>query len=233
MGGKNPAIVAEVKDLDQAAEELVPSAFGLSGQRCTAPSRIIVLKNEEEGLIDRLLHYMKKLVVGCGMDPKVNMGPIQSEHAGEKILATIQSAMDEGATLKTGGHRMLEGNYKKRMYIEPTLLTNVKPHMKVAREEIFGPVLCVIRAEDFWDAMRIANDVEYGLSAMLFSDNLEYIHYFQDNIQAGMAHVNHGSVTDAYMPFGGIKHSGLGSFSKGKSNRDFFTNYKVKYIRWI
>ncbi len=232
MGGKNPAVVAEAGDLDKVARELVPSVFGLSGQRCTAPSRIIVLGDEEEALVASLMKYMSQLVVGNGMTPGVTMGPIQSEKAGEKILAYIQSGLDEGAALKMGGHRMHGEVYDKGMFIEPTLFTGVTRSMRIAREEIFGPVLCVLRAKDFDEAMDIANDVEYGLSSMIFSDNLKYIHQFMENIQSGMVHVNHGSVTDAYMPFGGIKNSGLGQFSKGRTNRDFFTNFKVKYIKW-
>jgi len=105
--------------------------------------------------------------------------------------------------------------------------------MKVAREEIFGPVLISIKASSFEQAIKVANNTQYGLAASIFTDNLNYIYKFQQDIQSGMVHINHGTVTDSYMPFGGIKNSGLGSFSKGKTNKDFFTNLKVIYTRYI
>ena len=231
MGGKNPAIVAQYSDIERAAKEITNGAFAVSGQRCTSISRVIVLREHEEGLIAAMAAHMKKLVIGSGMTSGVNIGPVVNSSAGEKIMMYIESARKDGACIHTGGNQLTGGIYDKGFYIEPTLITNVKPSMKVAREEIFGPVLVVIPVDSFDEAMIIANNSEYGLAASLFTDNLQYIYRFLDEIESGMAHINHGTVTDGNMPFGGVKHSGLGAFSKGVTNKDFFTNWKVTYTK--
>lgn len=233
MGGKNPAIVYDFQDLDYAAGQIVSACFALAGQRCTSISRVIVARGVADELERRMVDKMRKLVVGNGVKPGVNIGPIITADAGEKIMAYIQSARDEGATVMEGGNRLTGGDYDKGFFIEPTLLTNVTPAMKVAVDEIFGPVLSVIRVDSFEEAMQVANDTKYGLASALFSDNLAYIFDFLQNIDSGMAHVNHGTATDSNMPFGGIKNSGAGAFSKGKTNRDFFTNYKVQYVKYV
>ncbi len=233
MGGKNPSIIAQYHDLESAATQLASASFALAGQRCTSISRIIVLEDQADEM-ERLLEEKtkKNFVVGDGMDPKVNIGPIINEKAGNDIMAYIQSAIDQGATVRCGGNRLTGGIYDKGFYIEPTLITNVTADMKVATEEIFGPVLVVIRVKDFDEAIRVANDTQYGLAASLFSDNMKYIYRFMQEVEAGMLHVNHGTVTDGTMPFGGVKNSGIGQFSKGKTNKDFFTQYKVIYTKY-
>lgn len=233
MGGKNPVIVADYHDLDRAASEIASAAYAVSGQRCTAISRIIVLKEHAAALEQKIVEKTKSYVLGNGMKPEVNMGPIITKDAGEKIMAYIQSARDEGAIIKVGGNHVTGGELDKGYYIEPTLITDVTPGMKVAREEIFGPVLVSIKVDTFEEALQVANSTEYGLASCLFSDNLNYIYNFQRNVESGMTHVNHGTVTDASMPFGGVKNSGLGPFSKGSTNKDFFTNYKVNYVKYI
>lgn len=232
MGGKNPAIIVDYSDLKYAASQVASAAFALAGQRCTSISRLIVLEKDAEEIEDSIASKMKEYILGDGMDPKVNIGPIISSSAGNGIMDYIESASDEGATIKAGGRKLSGGVYDKGFYVEPTLITDVKPSMKVAREEIFGPVLVSIKVNSFEEALEVANDTKYGLAASLFSDNPEYIHAFQRGIQSGMVHINHGTVTDSYMPFGGVKDSGLGSFSKGKTNKDFFTNLKVIYTKY-
>jgi acyl-CoA reductase-like NAD-dependent aldehyde dehydrogenase len=221
MGGKNPCIVADYHNLDKAAADITVAAFAVTGQRCTSISRVIVLKKHAEELEARIAEKMKGYVVGNGMDPRNTMGPVINRAAGESIMRYIQSARDEGATIKAGGNQLKGGDYDKGFYVEPTLITNVTPKMKVALEEIFGPVLVSIKVDTFAEALEVANNTEYGLTASLFSDNLIYIYDFQQNIESGMVHVNHGTVTDACMPFGGVKNSGLGPFSKGATNKDF------------
>ncbi|MDR3304046.1 MAG: aldehyde dehydrogenase family protein, partial [Treponema sp.] len=220
--------------LDKAAAELATSAYALAGQRCTAISRIIVLEKEADEFEQLLEEKTKKnFVVGEGTNPAVNVGPIINEKAGNDIMAYIKSASNEGAVIRAGGKKLSGGIYDKGFYIEPTLITGVKPEMKVAIEEIFGPVLVVLRAKDFDEAISIANNTEYGLAASIFTDNLQYIYRFQQEIEAGMVHINHGTVTDGTMPFGGVKHSGIGPFSKGKTNKDFFTQLKVVYTKFV
>ena len=233
MGGKNPVIVAEYKNLDAAGKEIASNAYALAGQRCTAISRVIVLENEADELIAAISKYSQQYVLGDGTDPKVNIGPIINRKAGQQILDYIAGAVREGATLHTGTGKALAGGvFDKGMFIGPTLLTDVTPEMTIAREEVFGPVLVVIRVKSMEEAVRVANHTEYGLSAAIFTDNMKYVHMFLENVEAGNMHVNHGTVTDDIMPFGGVKRSGLGAFSKGHTNLDFFTNFRVKYINW-
>lgn len=233
MGGKNPAIVANYKDLDFAAAQISASAFMLAGQRCTAISRVIVLKDQADALENQISEKMKSYKLGKGSESDITMGPIINEQAGKKIMEYIQSTRDEGATIKVGGHRLTGGDFDKGFYIAPTLITNVTPKLKVAIDEIFGPVLSVLRVDTFEEAMQVANDTQYGLAASIFTDDMDKMYYFMQNIESGMVHINHGTVTDDHMPFGGVKSSGLGPFSKGKTNKDFFTQLKVVYTKYI
>jgi aldehyde dehydrogenase (NAD+) len=233
MGGKNPAVVVNFKNLASAANQLSAGGFSLAGQRCTVLSRVIVLKDQADELENLIAEHMKSFIMGDGMDPKVSIGPVMNKKVGEDILAYIQSARDEGAIIKTGGNRLSGGIYDKGFWIEPTLITNVKPSMKVAIEEIFGPVLVVLRVETFEEALAIANDTKYGLAASIFTDDLDKIYTFQQEIETGMVHINHSTVTDGTMPFGGVKYSGIGQFSKGKTNKDFFTQLKVVYTKYL
>jgi alpha-ketoglutaric semialdehyde dehydrogenase len=232
MGGKNPAVVIGYSDLEYAAAQVSSAAFALAGQRCTSISRLIVLEKDAEAIEDMIAARMKEYVLGDGMDPEVDIGPIVNSSAGKDIMEYIESAKKEGAVIKAGGAHLSGGIYDRGFYIEPTLITDVNPSMKVAREEIFGPVLVSIKAGSFDEALAVANDTQYGLAASIFTDDLDHIYRFQQNIRSGMVHINHGTVTDSYMPFGGVKNSGLGNFSKGKTNKDFFTNLKVIYTRY-
>lgn len=232
MGGKNPCIVADCADLDKAAAEITTAAFAVTGQRCTSISRVLVLREHAEELETKIAERMKSYVLGNGMDPKVTMGPVINAAAGESIMGYIEGAVADGARIRSGGHRLKGGDYEKGFYIEPTLIVDATPTMKSSIDEIFGPVLSVIKVDSFEEALAVANSSEYGLAASLFSDNLRHIDAFQRNIQSGMCHINHGTVTDATMPFGGVKRSGLGPFSKGVTNRDFFTNFKVTYTKY-
>jgi acyl-CoA reductase-like NAD-dependent aldehyde dehydrogenase len=232
MGGKNPAIVAGYHRPDYAAAQIASAAFAVSGQRCTSISRLIALREEAEELEERIAEKARAYVVGNGMDPKVTLGPLINRTAGESIMAYIRGAVEAGARIRAGGKQLTGGIYDRGFYLEPTLLTEVTPGMRVAGEEIFGPVLVSIRVDSFEEAMAVANGTQYGLAASLFSDDLEVVHLFQRDIEAGMAHVNHGTITDSGMPFGGVKASGLGAFSKGATNKDFYTTYKVHYLKF-
>ena len=232
MGGKNPCIVAGYHDPEAAAAQIAQAAFAVSGQRCTSISRVIVLRGEAEELESRIAEKMKSHVLGNGMDPEVTMGPVINGPAGEGILEHIEKARAAGANVLAGGRRLRGGIFDKGFFIEPTLITDVLPDMEAATEEIFGPVLSVIRVDSFEEAVRVANSTRYGLAASLFTDDLDRIYRFQRDIESGMTHVNHGTVTDGSMPFGGVKDSGLGAFSKGKTNKDFYTTWKVNYVKF-
>lgn len=191
-----------------------------------------MLVDQAEKLENLIVEKMKALVVGNGMDPKTTVGPIISDKAGQKIMSYIESAVAEGATIKFGGKKLSGGEFDKGFYIEPTLITDVTPSMKVAVDEIFGPVLVSIKVKSYNEALRVANDSKYGLAASIFTDSMEFMYDFMQNMQSGMVHVNHGTVTDGNMPFGGVKNSGLGNFSKGRTNKDFFTTLKVVYTKY-
>ncbi len=232
MGGKNPSVVANYKNLASAAKQLAGAAYALAGQRCTSISRVIVLESQADEFEKLLAEETTKFTLGDGMDPNVSIGPVMNQKACDDIMNWIQSARDEGATVKVGGKRLSGGVFDRGCWIEPTLITNVTPKMKVAIDEIFGPVLVVLRAKTFEEAVAIANDTKYGLASSLFTDDMDKVYYFIREIESGMVHINHGTVTDGTMPFGGIKQSGLGQFSKGKTNKDFFTQLKVVYTKY-
>jgi aldehyde dehydrogenase (NAD+) len=232
MGGKNPCIVADCHDLDRAAKDIAAAAYAVTGQRCTSISRVIALSKHAEELEARIARKAGEYVLGNGKDAGVTMGPVINAGAGEAILGYIEGARRVGARVVLGGGRRVGGDYDKGFYVEPTLIADVRPTMRVAVEEVFGPVLAFLRVDTFDEALEIANDSEYGLAASLFSDNLEYIGRFQREIETGMTHVNHGTVTDGCMPFGGTKNSGLGPFSKGATNKDLYTTYRVSYVQY-
>jgi len=176
-------MIADYADLDKATAEITNGAFAVTGQRCTSISRLIVLRKYADELEAKIAEKMMAYVLGSGMDPRVTMGPVINKAAGESIMDYIQSVRDEGAITKAGGRKLSGGEYDKGFYIEPTLVTNATPTMKVSIDEIFGPVLTSIRVDTFAEAMQVANDTKYGLSASLFSDNLAYIHESSENIK--------------------------------------------------
>jgi aldehyde dehydrogenase (NAD+) len=233
MGGKNPGIVAECKNLTLAANTIADAAMQLAGQRCTSVSRAIVLEDQAEEFEELAVKRLQSYKIGSGLDPDVMYGPVINAAAGEKILGYIQGAVKEGATVRCGGSRMTGGEYDKGFFIEPTLVTHVTPKMRIAIDEVFGPVLAVIRVKTFEEAMEVANDTKYGLSSCLFSDNDRYKFTYMQNIESGMAHINHGTVTDGCMPFAGVKGSGIGAPSKGSTGKDFFTQWKMVYVKYM
>ena len=229
MGGKNPALVANYANLEFAATQICNAAFANAGQRCTAVSRVVVVESQAEALEKLLVAKVRAYKVGYGMDAGTQIGPVVNEKAGKDIMAYIESARKEGATVAAGGNRLTGGVYDKGFYIEPTLITGVTPKMTVAVDEIFGPVLSVIRVKDFAEGLAVCNDTQYGLSTCVFTDEQANIFDFMRDAEAGMVHINHGSVSESFMPFGGVKASGLGNFGIGSTNKDFFTTWKVIY----
>ncbi|PKL13396.1 MAG: aldehyde dehydrogenase [Spirochaetae bacterium HGW-Spirochaetae-4] len=226
MGGKNAAVVADYADLSQAAREIVASAFTTCGQRCTSVSRVIVCKNQQKALEQELVNYVKKLKVGYGLDEKTTLGPLSSKEQYKIVKSYLEFAEKEkiGRLLVEGDLPEIDG-----LYIRPTIITDVKPGSKIAMEEIFGPVLVVIPANDFEDALKIANEVDYGLTSAIFTDNQDYAHRFCIKSQAGMVHMNHGTSSECHVPFGGWKMSGQGAFGISDSSKDFFTVLKSIY----
>ncbi len=233
MGGKNPAVVLADADLAQAAKAVVTATFACAGQWCTSTSRLIVVKEVAEKMKDLIFAEIQNYVVGNGMDPASTMGTVCGTEQAKNILNYIEIGKREGATLAIGGQRLRGGAYENGCFIQPTVFTNVTPNMTIAREEIFGPVLSIIEATDFEEAIKIANDVPFGLASSIFTTNLNKAMTFMEKTDVGLAHVN---IMTAYkepqLSFGGVKESGSGLPEAGSTGVEFFTKHKTVYIKY-
>ncbi|GAC1402312.1 MAG: hypothetical protein NVSMB56_17310 [Pyrinomonadaceae bacterium] len=231
MGGKNPVVILEDADLDLAVESTAQGAFGSSGQRCTATSRAVVVNKIADEFVSRIVKRARELRLGAGDDPKSDIGPSVDESQFKTVLRYIDIGREDGAELKCGGKRAVGEGLSKGYFVEPTVFDKVTPDMRIAREEIFGPVLSVLRVEDFDEAMRVANDCEYGLSSSIFSNDAARIFRFVDEIETGMTHINSPTTGgEAHIPFGGIKATGIGDREQGSTALDFYTELKVVYV---
>jgi alpha-ketoglutaric semialdehyde dehydrogenase len=233
MGGKNPAIVLDDADLDQATAAIVLAAFACAGQWCTSTSRIVVVEKVADELARRLVDKAAQLVVGNGLDPKTTMGPVAGPSQLRTVLEYIDIGKGEGAKLLLGGQRHTANGCEKGTFVVPTIFGNVKPSMRIAQEEIFGPVLSIITARDFDEAIDIANDVPYGLSSSLFTKNLQAALSFIERTHVGLTHVNIATgYKEASLEFGGVKESGAGLPESGTAALEFFTDHKAAYIKY-
>lgn len=233
MGGKNPTVVLRDADLNYAADVLVNGAFFSTGQKCTACSRAIIEKSIYEPLLEKLVAKTTKLKVGNGLEPGVEIGPAVDAAQLETDLQYIKIAQDEGAKLLCGGKRLTGGIYDHGFFVEPTLFTGVTPQMRIAQEEVFGPVLGLMVAEDFDDAMRLANGVKFGLSASIVSRDLTRVHQFINGIEAGLITVNLPTAGVEYqLPFGGTKESSFGMREQGPAALDFYTETRTVYMKY-
>lgn len=228
MGGKNAVIVLEDADLDAAAEAITSGAFGATGQRCTATSRVIVLPEVKEALLERLVAKARALRLGPGLDETTDLAPAVDRKQFETDLRYLELARQEGAKLVCGGGKVeLDGGY----YVQPTIFGEVTPEMRIFREEVFGPVLAVHEAPDFEAALEAANAVEYGLAASLFTQDLERAMRYVEAIEVGMVHVNEPTIGgEAQLPFGGAKATGVGPREMGEEGLHFFTDLKTVFV---
>jgi alpha-ketoglutaric semialdehyde dehydrogenase len=233
MGGKNPTVVLGDADLDYAADILVNGAFFSTGQKCTACSRAIIEKAIYEPLVEKLLTKTRKLKVGNGLEPGIDIGPAVDSNQLETDLKYIEIARSEGAQLLCGGTRLSGGIYDKGYFVEPTIFAGVTPEMRIAQEEVFGPVLALMVANDFDDAMRLANCVKFGLSASIVSRDLTRVHQFINRIEAGLITVNLPTAGVEYqLPFGGTKESSFGMREQGPAALDFYTETRTVYLKY-
>jgi aldehyde dehydrogenase (NAD+) len=230
LGGKNAAVVHDTDDLDACLDQIAHAAFTCTGQRCTAVSRVLVRRALHSLVVSGLARRAGALRLGEGTDAASQLGPITHRMQLEHIQAAVRRAREEGAEVVAGGRDVAVAGCEGGYFFAPTVLAEVQPHFAAAREEIFGPVLTVIPYDTLDDAIRILNDVEYGLTAALFSSDARAIARFLDECQTGMIHVNHGTVPDSHMPFGGIKASGLGAYSVGPSASAFYTTEHSVYL---
>lgn len=231
MGGKNPLVVLADADVAKAVSLTMQGAFMSTGQRCTATSRVIVERAVLEEFTDRLLEEARKIKVGNPMDKNVYMGPAVDEGQLMTDLEYIAIGKKEGAKLILGGNRLTEGDYGKGFFLEPTIFAEVSPQMRIAREEIFGPVLCLIPAENFEDALAKSNDVDFGLASAVCTRSLSKAQQFTRRSQSGQVMVNFPTANVEFqVPFGGLKDSTSGHREMGRVAIDFYTQLKTVYI---
>ncbi|MGO4879824.1 MAG: aldehyde dehydrogenase family protein [Bryobacteraceae bacterium] len=233
MGGKNPTIVLADADFNAAVENTVNAAFFSTGQKCTATSRAIVENSIYDRFVEAVVARTRKLKVGDGMEPGIDIGPAVDQAQLDTVLRYIEIGRGEAGEPKIGGHRLTEGALAKGYFVEPTVFADVTPEMTIAREEIFGPVLAVMRARDFADALRIANDIPFGLSASIQTTNLSRVFEFVYRMEAGLLTVNLPSAGVEYqLPFGGTKESSFGPKEQGPAALDFYSDYKTVYLKY-
>jgi alpha-ketoglutaric semialdehyde dehydrogenase len=232
LGGKNPAVVLDFDDLEAAAREIVAAAFLCSGQRCTALSRVIVGEEQADELVEHILSHVGRIRVGNGLDEGTSMGPLVSYSQLQSVDQYVRQGSAAGGTLLIGGRPLVEDPEKQGYFYAPTVFDHVPADSPLALEEIFGPVLPVLRVRDLDEAISVANSARYGLAASLFTSRMAYVHEFAKRMEAGMIHVNHGTASQAHVPFGGVKESGQGAYSIGPTAREFFTNVKAVYVKW-
>lgn len=232
MGGKNPTIVLADADLDLAATLVVKAGFGLTGQACTATSRVIVERSVAAALTEKLAARAKVLKVGNGLQQGIEMGPAVNQQELDGNFEFIDSALKEGAELVCGGKRLNEGELAHGFFMEPTVIGNVTPKMRIAREEVFGPVVAIMPVENFEEALGIANGVDVGLSASIVTRDLKKAMEYTDRIEAGVVKVNQISTGLALQaPFGGMKKSSTDTFKEqGASAIDFYSRVKTVYL---
>ena len=231
LGGKNAIIVLDDADLDLAVEGIVWSAFGTSGQRCTAASRVIVHEAVYEPLQRRLVAAAEKLRLGPGWEPGTDVGPVINARALEKIHSYTEIGTGEGAKLLTGGEVATGNGLEHGFFYRPTIFGDVDPGMRVAQEEIFGPTTALIRVRDAGEAIRVANGVRYGLSSSIFTRNVNTAFRAMRDLQAGITYINAGTIgAEVHLPFGGTKDTGNGHREAGQAALDVFTEWKSIYV---
>jgi len=233
MGGKNPTIVLADADFNAAVENTVNAAFFSTGQKCTATSRVIVEEPIYDRFLDALVERTKKLKVGNGMEPGVDIGPAIDEKQLETNITYCELGAKEAGPAKVGGQRLKGGAYDKGYFFEPTIFAGVETQMRIAQEEIFGPVLAVMKAKNFDDSLRIANEIPFGLSSSIQTTNLSRTFDFIYGAQAGLLTVNLPSAGVEYqLPFGGTKESSFGPKEQGPAALEFYSDLKTVYLKY-
>lgn len=233
MGGKNPTVVLADVDVEEAVGIVMNAAFFSTGQKCTATSRVIVEEKVLEKFSARLVERTRALKIGNGLDAGVDIGPSITGTQLEKVLESVETARAGGAEILFGGERLSQGDFAKGFFSSPAVVTGVDAEMPIAQEEIFGPVLAVIPARNIDDAVRIANDIRFGLSASICTKSLTSAFEFANRVEAGLVMVNLPSAGVEYqVPFGGSKASSLGMREQGAVATDFYTEIKTVYMKY-
>ncbi len=229
MGGKNAIVIMDDANLDLAVDGVVWGAFGTSGQRCTAASRVIVHKAVHAQVREKLVARINKLKLGYGLNPGVEIGPVVNESAMNKILEYIEIGKKEGAELLTGGERDTQAG--PGWFVKPTLFDNVKPNMRIAQEEIFGPVTALIPVNDFDEAIKVANGTNYGLSLAIYTKNVNNAFTALRDLESGLVYVNAPTIgAEVHLPFGGTKETGNGHRDAGETALEVFSEWKSLFV---
>jgi aldehyde dehydrogenase (NAD+) len=232
MGGKNPVIVTADADLDLAVEGTISGAFRSSGQKCTATSRVIIASEVYEQFKTKLLKKVKEITIGDGLKEGIWMGPVANENQLHTVLSYIEKGKQDGATLLAGGKRLNGASYDHGYFVEPTIFDNVTSDMSIAQEEIFGPFIALIKVDSIEEAITIANDVKFGLSASIYTSNIQNMLSFIDEVDAGLVRVNAESAgVELQAPFGGMKQSSSHSREQGEAAKEFFTAIKTVFVK--
>ncbi|WML50916.1 aldehyde dehydrogenase family protein [Neobacillus sp. PS3-12] len=232
MGGKNPVIISKDADLDLAVDGTISGGLRSTGQKCTATSRVFVQSAVYDEFKEKLLAKVKELKVGSGMEGETWMGPCASESQLNTVLYYIEKGKEEGATLLYGGERPSENGLDNGFYVQPTVFENVTIDMAIAKEEIFGPVLALIKVETIEEALELANDTEFGLSASIYTKDIQNILSFINEIEAGLVRVNAETAgVELQAPFGGMKQSSSHSREQGQAAIEFFTSIKTVFLK--
>jgi acyl-CoA reductase-like NAD-dependent aldehyde dehydrogenase len=231
MGGKNIIIVMDDANLELAVDGAVWGGFGTAGQRCTAASRVAVHRSVYKNFVSRFVERVKKLRVGDGLDPNVDMGPCINEQQLKKVIDYVAIGDAEGAKLLTGGKRLDSGEYAKGWFHEPTVFGDCAPGMRIVQEEIFGPVVSVIPIESFQQAVEVANGVPYGLSASIYTRDVNKAFAAARDLYTGIVYVNAPTIgAETHLPFGGTKQTGNGHREAAIAAIDFYTEWKTVYV---
>jgi alpha-ketoglutaric semialdehyde dehydrogenase len=231
LGGKNPMIVLDDANLDLAIEGGLWGGFGTTGQRCTATSRIIVQKGIYGKFVERYVERAKALKVGNGLDETAEMGPAINENQLKTDLSYVDIGKAEGARLKCGGNRLDKSDYQAGYFMEPTVFVDVDHKMRIAQEEIFGPVVSIIACDDLEDAIEIANGIDYGLSSALYTRDVNKAFVAMRDLHAGITYINAPTIgAEVHLPFGGVKATGNGHREGGLGAIDFFSEWKSIYV---
>ncbi len=229
LGGKNPQIVLPDANLELALEGVLFGAFGTAGQRCTATSRLILHEAIYDQFMEMLVQRTEALVVGDPLDPRTDVGPVVDEAAGRSIMSYIEIGKQE-ATLITGGERLTGGLYDGGFFIKPTVFAT-EHGTRISKEEIFGPVLSVIKVDSYEEAIRVANDVEYGLSSSVYTRDVNLAFRAIEDLETGITYINAPTIgAEVHLPFGGVKNTGNGGREAGTSAIDEFTEIKTVFV---
>ncbi len=231
MGGKNAMIVMDDADLDLAIDGVLWGAFGTTGQRCTATSRLIIHRKVHDRFVAKLIAATEKLVLGDGRQPRTQVGPLIHEAAREKVERYVEIGRSEGAEVVTGGQRPRGAKTANGYFYRPTIFTGVKPGSRLAMEEIFGPVLSVIQVNSYDQAVKVNNEVKYGLSSSLYTRDVNLAFRGMEDLQNGITYINAPTIgAEAHLPFGGVKQTGNGHREGGWEVYDFYSETKVCYV---